>query len=111
VELEKDGEDLWADRVRNETASHRVKEKKNIIHTKKTKNANWIGHILCRKGLLKHIIERKTEGMRRREGRRKQLLNNLKQKRRYWYLKKELQIALSGEISLERAMELLQDRI
>jgi predicted nucleic acid-binding Zn-ribbon protein len=49
--------------------------------------------------------------MRRREGRRKQLLNNLKQKRRYWYLKKELQIALSGEISLEGAMELLQDRI
>lgn len=56
MELEKDGEDLWADRVRYETASHRVKEKKNIIHTKKTKKAKWIDHILCRKGLIKHII-------------------------------------------------------
>jgi hypothetical protein len=56
VELEKDGEDLWADRVRNETALHKVKEKKNIIHTIKRRKTNWIDHILCRKGLIKHII-------------------------------------------------------
>jgi hypothetical protein len=67
VELEKDGEDLWADRVRNETALYRVNEKKNIVHTKKRRKANWIDHILCRKGLMKHIIGRKTEITRRKK--------------------------------------------
>jgi hypothetical protein len=40
-----------------------VKEEMNILHTLTRRKANWIGHILRRKCLLKHIIEGKEEGM------------------------------------------------
>ena len=50
----------WTDRVRNEVL-HTVKEKRNILHTVKWRKANWVGHILCRNCLLKHIIKRKIE--------------------------------------------------
>ena len=33
-----------------------VKEERNILHTR---NTNWIGHILHRNCLLKHVIEGK----------------------------------------------------
>jgi hypothetical protein len=73
----------WTDRVRNEEVLHRVKEERNIIHTIKRRNANWIGHILRRNCLLKHVIEGKVEGRiemtGRRGRRRKQLLNDLKE--------------------------------
>jgi hypothetical protein len=76
----------WTDRVRNEEVLHRVKEDRNILRTIKRRKANWIGHILRRNCLLKHMIEGKLEGRKRR---RKQLLDDLKEKRRYWKLKEE----------------------
>jgi hypothetical protein len=83
----------WADRVRNEEVLHRVKEERNILPTIKRRKANWIGHILRRNCLLKHVIEGKLEGrieMMGRRGRRpKQLLDDLKEKTRYWKLKEE----------------------
>jgi hypothetical protein len=83
----------WTDRVRNEGVLHRVKEERNILHTIKRRKANCIGHILRRNCLLKHVIEGKLEGrieMTGRRGRRcKQLLDDLKEKRRYWKLKEE----------------------
>jgi hypothetical protein len=79
--------------VRNEEVLHRVKEERNILHTIKRRKANWIGHILRRNCLLKHVIEEKFEGklemMGRRGTRRKQLLDDDKEKRRYWKLKEE----------------------
>jgi replicative superfamily II helicase len=48
----------WADRVRNEEVLHRVKEDKSILQTIR-RQANWIGHILRRNCLLKHVIEGK----------------------------------------------------
>jgi hypothetical protein len=33
----------WTDHVRNEEVLHRVKEERNIVHTIKRRNANWIG--------------------------------------------------------------------
>jgi hypothetical protein len=78
--------------LRNEEVLHRVKEERNILHTIKRK-ANWIGHILLRNSLLKHVIERKLEeGIEmtgRRGRRRKQVLDDLKEKRSYWKLKEE----------------------
>jgi hypothetical protein len=47
----------WTDRVRNEEVLHRVKKERNIVHTVKRRKANWIGHILRRNCLLKHVIE------------------------------------------------------
>jgi hypothetical protein len=52
----------WTDRMRNEEVLHRVKEERNILHTIKRRKANWIGHILRRNCLLKHVIEGKLEG-------------------------------------------------
>jgi hypothetical protein len=79
--------------VRNEEVLHRVKEERNILHTIKRRKANWIGHILRRNCLLKHVTEGKLEGrieMTGRRGRRRnQLLDDLKEKRRYWELKEE----------------------
>jgi hypothetical protein len=77
------------DRVRNEEVLHRVNEKRNILHTVQRRKANWIGHILRRICFLKHVIEGKLEGTRRRGRRRKQLLGDLKEKTRYWNLKKK----------------------
>jgi hypothetical protein len=54
----------WIDRVRNEEVRvlHRVKEERNMLHTIKRIKANWIGHILRRNCLLKHVIVGKLEG-------------------------------------------------
>jgi hypothetical protein len=52
----------WTDHVRNEEVLHRVKEERNILHTIKRRKANWIGHILRRNCLLKHVTKGKTEG-------------------------------------------------
>jgi hypothetical protein len=79
--------------VRNEEVLHRVKKDRNILHKIKRRKANWIGHILHRNCLLKHMIEGKLEGRiemtGRRGRRRKQLLDDLKEKKRYWKLKEE----------------------
>jgi hypothetical protein len=70
--------------VRNEEVLHRVKEERNIVHTIKRRKANWIGHILRRNCLLKHVTEGKIEGRievtRGRGRRRKQLVNDIKEK-------------------------------
>jgi hypothetical protein len=73
----------WADRLRNEVL-HRVKEERNIVHTVKRRNVNWIGHILRRNCLLKHVIEGKIQGTGSRGKTLKQLLDDLKEMRRYW---------------------------
>jgi hypothetical protein len=61
--------------------------------------------MLRRNCLLKHVIEGKLEGRiemtRRRGRRRKQLLHDLKEKRRYWRLKEE-----ALELALEEATDL-----
>jgi hypothetical protein len=81
------------DRVRNEEVLHRVKEERNILHTIQRRKANWIGHILRRNCLLKHVIEGKLEGRLEvtvRRGRTcKQLLDDLKEMRGNFKLNEE----------------------
>ena len=64
-----------------------MKDVRNIKQTIKRRKENWIGHGLGRNRLLKHGSERKVEGRievtGRRGRRRKQLLNDLKEKTRY----------------------------
>jgi hypothetical protein len=52
----------WADRVRNGEVLHRVKEERDILQTIKRRKANWIGHILRRNCLLKHVFEGNKKG-------------------------------------------------
>ena len=83
----------WIDHVRNEEVLFIAKEEGNILRTIKIGKANWIGYMLRGNCLLKHIIEGNTENrlqvMGRRGGRRKLLLNDLKEGRGYCKLKKE----------------------
>ena len=51
----------WIDSVKKKYYI-RVKVGRNILHTVKRRKANWIGHILRRNCLLKHIIKGKIEG-------------------------------------------------
>ena len=57
------------------------------------KLANWIGHILRRNCLIKHVIEGKIKGemevTRIRARRRRNLLDDLMDRRGYSYLKEE----------------------
>ena len=84
---------IWTDHVRNEEALLQVNEQRNILHAIRKRKANWIGHIVCRNCLLKQVIEGKIKGeieMTRRQGRRrKQLLDDLKDRRGYCHLKEE----------------------
>jgi len=83
----------WTDCVRNEEVLKRIKDERNILHTIKIRKANWIGHILRRNCLIKHVIEGqidvRIEVTIRRGRRRKQLLDDLKEKRRNCELKRE----------------------
>jgi hypothetical protein len=51
----------WTDRVRNEEVLPRFKER-NAPHKIKMRNAYWIGYILHRNCLLKHVIKGKNRG-------------------------------------------------
>jgi hypothetical protein len=61
----------------------RVKEERNTIHATVRNKANWIGHILPRNCLLKHVFEGKIEGMTEATERRgtgcKQLIQDFKE--------------------------------
>jgi hypothetical protein len=71
----------------------RVKEQKNILHEISKWKANWIGHTLHRNCLLQQVIEGEIKGgieVTGRPGRRcKKLLDDLKERRGYAYLKEE----------------------
>jgi len=59
----------------------RGKEERGYPVNNTAKEANWIGHILRRNCLLKHIIEGKTEGARIQGRRRTHLRDNLRGKK------------------------------
>jgi hypothetical protein len=77
----------WTDCVNNEAVLYNAKEERNILHTIRRRKTNCIGHILRRNCLLRYNIEGKIRGTRRRGRRRKLLLDDLKEARRYWKLK------------------------
>jgi hypothetical protein len=53
----------WTGHVTNEQVLQTIKEKRNITEKIKRKKAKWIGHILQRNYLPKHVTEEKKEGM------------------------------------------------
>ena len=81
------------DHVTNEDVLLRVKEQRNILHEIRKRKAKWISHILRRNCLLQQFVEGKIQGgieVRGRLGRRRRkLLDDLKERRRYSHLKEE----------------------
>jgi hypothetical protein len=90
----------WTDHVRNEGVLIRVKEQRNILHEINKRKVNWIGHILRRICLPQRVIEGKMQGWIEVTGklgrRRRKLLNVLRKRRGYSYLK---------EKALDRSMQ------
>jgi hypothetical protein len=80
--LLKEGAEAQLARSREIEVLQGVKGERGILQAIKRRGTTRIGHILCRKCLLKHVTEGKIEGTRRRERRRKQLLDDLKETRR-----------------------------
>ena len=76
---------IWTDHVINEEVLLTVKEQRNILHDISKRKANRIGRILRRNCLLQRVIEGKIKrGIQvtgRRGRRRKDLLNDLKERR------------------------------
>jgi len=87
------GKISWTDHVRNKDVLLRVKEQRNIVHEIRKRKANWIGHILRRNCLLKRVIEGKKKGeieVTGRQGRRRRkLLDDFKERRRYCHWKED----------------------
>ena len=83
----------YMDRITNEEVLRRVQENRSLISNVLKRKANWIGHILRRNGLLHDILEGKMEGGNAsRLGRRRiQILDDLKNGKRYWELKEEVE--------------------
>jgi len=79
--------------VRNDEVLLRVKEQRNILYEISKRKANLIGHILRRNCLLQQVIGGKIKGgievTGRRERRGRKLLDDLKERRGYSYLKEE----------------------
>jgi hypothetical protein len=79
--------------VRNEEVLLRVKEQRNILHEISKRTSNWIGHILHRNCLLQRVIVGKINGwievIGRRGRRCRNLLDDIKERRRYFHLKEE----------------------
>jgi len=57
---------------------YKESSRKKFLHTPKRKTTNWIGHILLRNWLLKHVIEGNIEVTMKGGRRRKQILDDLK---------------------------------
>ena len=77
--------------MRNEEVLHIVKDERIILQTLNRRKAVWIGHILRRNSILKHVIEGKMEGriqiVKRRGRRCMQLQDDLKEARGFRNLK------------------------
>jgi hypothetical protein len=67
------------------------KRRAEVFYVTKRRKANWIGHILLSNCLLTHVMEGKIKemwkGTERRGRRHQELLDDRKERRRYWNLK------------------------
>ena len=79
----------WSEIVTNEEVLERIGERKTLLNNILCRKSNWIGHILRINCLLHDASEgqmTEVKGVRRR---RTQLLDDLRNRRRYWALKEE----------------------
>ena len=80
----------WSEKVTNEQVLDRIGEKWTLLNNILRRKVNWIGHILRRNCLLHVAIEGQiTEVKRVGRRRRTQLLDDLRNRRRYWEVKVE----------------------
>ena len=79
----------WSENVFNEQVLDHIGEKRTLLNNILCRKANWIGHILRGNGLLHDDFEGQTTEVKRVGRRRTQLLDDLRNSRRYWELNEE----------------------
>ena len=80
----------WSDKVTSEQVLERVGAKKSLLNNVLHRKANWIGHILRRNCLLE-AIEGQMMEVKEVGRRRTQLLDDLRNRRKYWEIKEEFE--------------------
>ena len=88
-----------SEKVTNEQVLDPTGEKRTLLNNILRRKANWIGHIL-RSNCLHDAIEgqmTEVKGVRRR---RTQLLDDLRNRRRYWELRRKVKMEKDGDDSL-----------
>jgi hypothetical protein len=58
----------WTNHINNEAVLHRVKEKRNILHTIRRRKANWIGHNCAGTAFYNTSLKERLEGQESEEG-------------------------------------------
>src|SRR6218665_2074133 len=71
----------WMEHRTNEEILERVDEKRSLIGIIRSRQGNWLGHIMRRNSLLRTIIEGRIEGKKKRGRPRMMLLD--------WMLKED----------------------
>lgn len=78
----------WRDRVRNEEVLRRAGEERTLIRTIWKRKMRWIGHIMRGDGMLRVTIEGRVEGKRPRGRKRRMMLDDILDERKYHEKKK-----------------------
>ena len=79
----------WSEKVTDEQVLDRIGEKITLINNILRRKDNWIGHILRRNWLLHDAIDGQITEVKVVGRRRTQLLDDFRNRRRYWELKEE----------------------
>jgi hypothetical protein len=77
----------WPEKLPNEQVLEHIGEKRTPLNNILRRKANWIGHILRRNCLLHDAIEGQMMKVKGLGKRRTQLLDDLRNRKRYWELK------------------------
>src|SRR6218665_1393317 len=80
----------WTEHRTNEQVLKKVEEKRSLIDIIRTRQKNWIGHILRGNCLQREIIEGRMEGKRGRGSPRQKLMDWMMEDG-YWKLKEKAQ--------------------
>ena len=79
----------WSEKVTNDEVLDRIEENRILLNIILSRKANWVGHILRIIYLLHYDIERQMTKVKRVGRRRRQLIDELRNRRKYWELKEE----------------------
>ena len=77
--MEKNGRVSWSEKKANEQVLREVREERSLLENVVKRKKNWIGHIVRGEGLLKHVMEGRTEGKRGRGRPRLGMISNWKE--------------------------------
>ena len=98
----------WLENVTNEEVLECIGKKRVLLNNTLRIKAYWIGHILTINCLLHDAIEGQMTEVKGVGRRRTQLLDDLRNRRRYWELKEEAEDRKGGNDSLSIEHKYLQ---